>query len=81
MTSKELLNILENKHCKKCEYFVGDLICSYELENDGLNIYDIMYKRKDVCKLDLEPAEIRQQIYKGLENEGKLLDALLSKTL
>ena len=78
MSNKEVLNILEDRNCKKCEHFTEGVICRFELENEGSNIYDIMYKRRNVCKLDLEPTELRQQVYKGLENEGKLFDILLS---
>lgn len=75
MCKLKVIKEMEEKHCKKCQSFINNMVCEYELDlmkqkND--DIYQLMYNREGVYSLDKEPKEIRQFIYKGLENEGML---------
>lgn len=81
MCKLKVIKEMEEKHCKKCQAFIDNMVCKYELDlmkQKNGDVYQLMYNRQDVCSLDKEPKEIRQFIYKGLENEGKLFDLLPS---
>lgn len=81
MCNLKIIKKMEEKHCKNCQAFIDNMVCKYELDlmkQKNTDVYQLMYNRQDVCSLDKEPREIRQFIYKGLENEGKLFDLLPS---